>query len=418
MTPQFPARRDAEDFASVLDGSASTAVAERYAALASTVTLLRAQPAPEPRAEFVTDLRTRLMAEADVALNPRLRAATSLDAERARRRGRRERHLGAAAAAIVLVGATTGMAAAAQGSLPGQTLYPLKRSIESVEVHLSTSDSTRGQQLLDQASTRLNEVRALVDGPETPQSTALVRSTLDAFTASADQGSRLMFSSYQGNGDAGDIATVRDFTHGTMDVLRSLATSSAGASATFATAGATLADIDQQARVLCGGCSDARPLTVPSSMVDLTSAAALQRLVAAPARAVEKAGALSDKARAEAARAEKLARAARSNQTPSGTPSSEATPVSGSTTEPTAPRLGDLSSSEGTKEPVKGLITGVVTGLPTGLGDTVGTTVDTTVGALTGLVGGTLNGLLGGGTTSGSTDGTTSGSTDGTTAGQ
>lgn len=409
MSPQFPSHRDAEEFARLLEGGASTAVDERYARLARTVTLLREQPRPEPRAEFVSDLRARLMAEADTVLLAAPDAPSSLDAHRARRLGRRERHLGAAAAALVLVGATTGMAAAAEGSLPGQTLYPLKRGIESVEVHLSTSDSTRGQQMLDQAATRLSEVRALVDQPATPQSADLVRATLDDFTASADQGSRLLFSSYQRNGDGTDIATVRDFTHGTMDVLTALADSSQAGTGDFTSAGQTLAAIDQQARVLCQGCSDAAPLTVPRALIDLTSAAALQQLVTGPAQKVAPTASLAQRVRAEAERAQKAAGATQpssgSTTATTGTPDNQ--PSSGATGSP----LGGMKGSGGDNQPLHQLLSGVTTALPD-VGGTVGSLTDglqqttsglgsTLDGSSLGTVGGSLDnvtGLLDGGT--------------------
>ncbi|MGN6251873.1 MAG: DUF5667 domain-containing protein [Marmoricola sp.] len=411
MSPQFPARRDAEDFARVLDGSASSDVAERYAGLARTVTLLREQAPPEPRADFVSDLRARLMAEADVALRPVEGAPVSLDAHRARQRGRRERRLGAAAAAVVLVGATTGMAAAAQGSLPGQTLYPLKRGIESVEVHLSTSDATRGQQLLDQASTRLSEVRALVESPSGAGSQDLVASTLADFTRSADAGSTLLFSSFQGDGDAADIAAVRDFTHGTMDVLRALAGTAGEHHSAFASAGATLADIDQQARVLCEGCSDAAPLSVPSSLVDLTSAAALQQLVTAPAQATPRTPSGRDRLRAEVEAAQRAA-----GQLTGGGSTGTGTPGDGTTSAP-APSAGPTdgphlpgSTGSGDGQPLRHLVGGLVTALPGGVGGTVGGLTDgvtsgltggltsglgDTLDGVTGLVGGTLGGVTG-----------------------
>ena len=44
MTPLFPAQRAAEEFDQVLGGTATQAVADRYAELLDTVVLLRAQP--------------------------------------------------------------------------------------------------------------------------------------------------------------------------------------------------------------------------------------------------------------------------------------------------------------------------------------------------------------------------------------
>lgn len=413
MSPQFPSR-DADEFARLLDDGGSTAVAERYADLVRTVTLLREQPRPEPRPDFVSDLRTRLMAEADAVLTPAPDAPLSLEVHRARRRGRRERHLGAAAAALVLVGATTGMAAAAQGSLPGQTLYPLKRGIESVEVHLSTSDATRGQQLLDQAATRLTEVRALLQQPSSPQSTDLVRATLEDFTSSADEGSKLLFSSYQREGDDSDIATVRDFTHGTMRVLSALAGSAPAATGDFTSAGQTLAAIDQQARVLCQGCSDVAPLTVPRALIDLTSAAALQQLVAGPAEKLAPGGDLAQRVRDEAAQAEKAAQSTPGTATGAPTPT-EAAPTGQPSNGATGSPFSGMKSSGGDQQPLRQLLGGVTTAVP-GVGGTVDGVTDglkqTTDGlgsTLDGSSDGSLGGTLGtvGGTVGSTVDGVT-----------
>ena len=64
-----PARRAAEEFASVVDDPRGAA-ANRYADLLSTVDVLREQEIPAPRADFVADLRMRLMDAADTLLLP------------------------------------------------------------------------------------------------------------------------------------------------------------------------------------------------------------------------------------------------------------------------------------------------------------------------------------------------------------
>ena len=74
MTGLFSARRSAEEFDATISRPLTEQDAERFADLLSVVRDLRAIPAPEPRAEFVSDLRERLMAEADTALLPRRHA--------------------------------------------------------------------------------------------------------------------------------------------------------------------------------------------------------------------------------------------------------------------------------------------------------------------------------------------------------
>lgn len=54
-----------------------------------------------------------------------------------------------------------GVEVAAQRSLPGQPFYGLKRATESVQLHLSGGATAQAEQRLDQARTRLAEIKAL-----------------------------------------------------------------------------------------------------------------------------------------------------------------------------------------------------------------------------------------------------------------
>lgn len=281
MTPLIPARRAAEEFARVVDGS-QVDVADRYSDLTACVEMLRIQETPAPRAEFVADLRTRLMAAADTLLVPadapaQPRLAPVLTLPDTRRRG--HRHLGAAAAAIVFVGGTAGVAAAAEGSLPGDPLYPIKRSIESAMVSLNSSDAAKGRDLIAQASTRLDEIDAMLgNGASTTQ----VKHTLASFERSASSGADLLFVSFQRDGNVEDLASLRSAFGDQSARLTDLARQApAPAQPAFADASALLSDLDQQARVLCGDCG-------PNSGVgftDLTSAPALSSLLTQPAAA-------------------------------------------------------------------------------------------------------------------------------------
>jgi len=117
------------------------------------------------------------------------------------------------------------MAAAESGSLPGDTLYPIKRGIEQVTTAAHLSDAGRGQALLDQAATRLEEVRALqAQGSPDPD---VVTQTMDAFRTAADSGSEKLFASYQASGDRADITAVRDFTTAQMADVAAMAATSA-----------------------------------------------------------------------------------------------------------------------------------------------------------------------------------------------
>ena len=322
MTPLFPAQRAAEEFERVLSGTADDAVTTRYAELLGAVQQLRALPEVTPRAEFVGDLRSRLMtaAETELVAVPKttLRAVPSLPEERTKRRNRR---LGTIAASLVVVGGTAGMAAAAQGALPGETLYPIKRGIEQVTTAAHFGDASQGRALLGQAATRLEEVRALqAEGNADPD---VISQTMDAFRTAADSGSEKLFSSYQSSGDQADITAVRDFTAAQMADLAAMST---GADTVtndlLVDAADTLADIDAQARDLCGACAPTKPLASPNALSAGAGAATVANLLASPVSQVKTEAATIAAARAariKALRANAESQASKFPLLPAGT---------------------------------------------------------------------------------------------------
>src|SRR6476469_733859 len=139
MSTVFRPRQRAEAFAARVDGSAAIRAVpgradvglERLVGVATSLQAFADQPEQAalvtPRVDFVLDLRERLMTEAAVVLTAE-NAALRLPQ---RQRGTRERKLVAVASVAVLLGGTVGVAAAAQNSLPGEALYPIKRGIEN-----------------------------------------------------------------------------------------------------------------------------------------------------------------------------------------------------------------------------------------------------------------------------------------------
>jgi hypothetical protein len=258
MTSVFHARRRAEEFAAAVDGGAESSAARgpEVTTLLALVASLRDQPPVEPRSEFATDLRSRLMLEAEATLRPE--PATLLLPVRSR--GRRERRLVAAASAFVLIGGTTTMAAAAQGALPGDALYPVKRTLERAEAGLSLSQAGKGKDLLSQASDRLTEVQGLV-GDESVQSAPRVPATLAAFSSTATEGSTLLFEEYRESGDPASVVAVRTFTSEGIARLEALADTVPGdAQDELAAAAILLHDIDSEAAALCGSCAAELPV--------------------------------------------------------------------------------------------------------------------------------------------------------------
>jgi Domain of unknown function (DUF5667) len=281
MTPLFPAQSAAEEFDQVLAGTADAAVTARYAELLDTLEQLRALPEVSPRAEFVGDLRSRLMTAAEtelVAVPAAPSAVPSLPEERARRRNRR---LGTLAASLVVVGGSAGMAAAASGALPGDGLYPVKRGIEQVTTAARFSDAGEGKALLDQAGERLDEVRALeAQGSADPD---LIAETVDSFRSAADAGSTKLFTSYRATGDESDISTVRDFTAAQMaDVADMSASADSETNDLLVDVADTLADIDQEAMFLCASCDPGSALAPPANLSAGAAAVSMNNLIARP----------------------------------------------------------------------------------------------------------------------------------------
>lgn len=281
MTPLFPAQRAAEAFDQVLGGTATPAAADRYADLLDTVVMLREQPEVLPRADFVGDLRARLMTAAETELVAAPSVAPSvgghLPTTRTPRTGRR---FGTVAASLVLIGGSAGMAAAASGAVPGEALYPIKRGVEQANAAVHLGDAGKGRALLDQAATRLDEVRSL-QAQGSPDA-ELIASTVASFRSAAEDGSGRLFAAYQSSGDAQDISTVRDFTAQQMADITALSGTSASTDQVLVDAADTLADIDQQALALCATCGPNTTLQLPEALSAGAGAATVNSLLARP----------------------------------------------------------------------------------------------------------------------------------------
>jgi hypothetical protein len=262
MSPVFATRRRAEEFEAVVEGlstprSSTGASDSRYDDLLALVGALRDVPQPQLRPEFVADLRARLVAEAE-----QLPAAAASEVDRLRLRasdpGRvrnpRERRMAIALGGFALVGATATLSLVAQAALPGDTLYPLKRGIESAHAGISLGDEGKGGTLLASASTRLDEV-ARLDAQDHAEEIA---ATLDDFTTQATEASDLLLRAYAENGDDETVVGLRRFTASSMTSLSDLdGKLPDNAQDEWVHAVTTLMRIDDEARLSCPTCEGA-----------------------------------------------------------------------------------------------------------------------------------------------------------------
>ncbi len=159
----------------------------------------------EPTPMFRESLRTQLMTEAETVLVPMPAKARTPPAREARPVRRRVAGL---TAAMVASAGIVGIVASSASAVPGEMLYPVKRSVESVELALHRDDASRGSFQLRQASERLAEAREL---SANGGSESLIAETLEDFASQAESGSAALFGDYTDSGEQKSIRTVNDF---------------------------------------------------------------------------------------------------------------------------------------------------------------------------------------------------------------
>ncbi len=279
MTPAFTARKRAEEFNSLVEGtSTSELTSARYVDVLELVEAMRYVAPVQARPAFVADLRERLMVAAEVALQPAADAGVTARLTVAPHRSPRERRLAVAIGGFAIVGATTSMALAAQSALPGETLYPLKRALENAHAGVQVDETDKGATLLANASGRLEEVDRLSREGGLDQDAAVITQTLQAFTHQATAASDLLLSSYQDTGQETAIAELRDFTADSLTALEGVQERVPdGARAALIQAFQTLGAIDESALLACPTCSDGGLLQIPpfavTAVAEVTGAA-------------------------------------------------------------------------------------------------------------------------------------------------
>ena len=139
---------------------------------AELVSRLRALPGPVPEARFKADLRAQLVAITARIVSESAEAGPSAATALADRqpRGQALRRLrrpllalaGASTVLVMLLGMAVWMS---RGSLPGQSLYGVKRASENVQLSMAGNDVAKGQAYLQLASNRVREASALLSKP-------------------------------------------------------------------------------------------------------------------------------------------------------------------------------------------------------------------------------------------------------------
>ena len=294
MHPRPQPTTGAEAFARMLDGVAEVrswdvADLDDLPELVSLTQAIGGVEAPSPRPEFSASLRARLMEMDPAALRepePPVAetAAAVIDLAAARKRKATRRAYTAAAVGSMVLG-TAGIAAAAQNALPGSPLYGVKRAIESIELSFATSDNARGQDLLDQARTRLSEVKTLSSESPNAANLALIQQTLQAFANSASEGTNLLFSNYQQAGNPNDLSAIQSFAADAANQLNAMPPSMISENrAQMLQAASLIANVEQQSKLLCSTCASLPPLTEQYQQLASAqpSSAGLGALVAAP----------------------------------------------------------------------------------------------------------------------------------------
>ncbi|MFI5976839.1 DUF5667 domain-containing protein [Streptomyces sp. NPDC051452] len=214
-------------------------------ALLSLTTGLGALPKPQldpevkvvQRAQLVAAMEAMLL-EGTGAANasvPEQRSHRAKGAHRAsplgklRPRSRLTKGLAAGGLSVgVAAGAFGGVAAASSHALPGDSLYGLKRGIEDFKLnYLADGDDQRGQNYLDQASTRLSEARRLLErgrgGHLDHESIGEIRRTLSGMRHDVTEGHRLLHAAYEADPDSlGPIQALSSFSRSHREMWSAL----------------------------------------------------------------------------------------------------------------------------------------------------------------------------------------------------
>jgi hypothetical protein len=300
------------------------------------------------------------------------------------------------------------MAVAAQTSLPGESLYGVKRGIESAQVRFAGDDAARGRTLLAQADNRLSELEQIAAGEG--GNDKLVPDTLDTFTDQSGAGVRDLLKAYEAGGAEQDVQAARDFTARSMERLDALEQHlPSSAHDELLAAGRTLTDLDVEISSVCttctGGITTTPDFLLSSAPTDLLQGLDSDEvtLEAAPVSGQDLTGITVPEALQSPGAA-----------LPGATPTAPALTPGTLVPDPSAPPTKSTPAKPDPTKPVKGVTDGVTTttgdlanqlddvtggaigGLTSGLDDATGGLIGEVTGTLDGLTGNTVTDATGG----------------------
>jgi hypothetical protein len=195
-------RSRAERFADLLDGASAHRSDDDLGDLVDTARALSSTRMPADATidpVFRDRLRTRLVSVLEVQGVARTAPAPAPS------RFRLPRRVVIAGPALAGVLALSGIGAASTGAVPGDTLYGVKRSTESAQLSLASSDANKGRLFLEFARNRMTEATA-VRGDA-----VAVDRTLDDMDSASRNGTRLLGSAAVGGQDRAPLDILDGF---------------------------------------------------------------------------------------------------------------------------------------------------------------------------------------------------------------
>ncbi|MGA8987913.1 DUF5667 domain-containing protein [Aeromicrobium sp.] len=268
---------DAQAFDEAWSGRAPSD--EHIAVLVQLAEQLCEAAVAEPSTQFRDTLRQQLMTEAATVLVVKPPATRTVTTPVTPVHPIRRRVAGVTAALVASAG-VVGLVASSASAVPGEMLYPVKRSVESVELALHRSDESRGSFQLAQASERLAEAQKLsADGGADNQ----IADTLDDFSSQATEGSTSLFNHFTDSGDQKSIRTVNDFAASATAELATLSSLlPTGADSSFDAATDAISDLATRASSLCSACTTADVQQLVAAVTGLTSTSDSTRATVEP----------------------------------------------------------------------------------------------------------------------------------------